>query len=108
MRVQLKASDAAGYIDPERYAKKLAHHQLSEMLCARCEALAHGAMVNAVEGQGMTGRDARGLVSQDELLASLKSLKDQAVLVLLLVDLTDLSGTSVSYTHLTLPTIHLV
>lgn len=93
VRVQLKASDAAGYIDPERYAKKLAHHQLSELLCARCEALAHGAMVNAVEGQGMTGRDARGLVSQDELLASLKSLKDQAVLVLLLVDLTDLSGT---------------
>lgn len=93
VRVQLDEPSAPGFVDRETYERRRKHHQLDQLLCARCCELSHGAMVNAVEGQGLADRRGRGLVSQDELVAELKQLRDKRVLVLLLLDLTDLSGT---------------
>lgn len=94
--LQLSQPSAPGYVSHEKYAPKLLHRQLDQLLCARCAGLAHGQLVNAVAGQGSdTGAAARakpGLVSPEQLRQHLTVLKDKHVLVVLLVDATDFSG----------------
>lgn len=43
-------TDAPGYVKREKYEPKARHKQLDQLCCARCGALANGAMVNAVIG----------------------------------------------------------
>jgi len=93
-RLQLVAPTAPGYVTPERYAPKAAHRQLDQLLCGRCGGLAHGVLVNAVAGQGLSRSAAPrpGLVTPEQLRAHLAPLRERAALVVLLVDAADFSG----------------
>jgi nitric-oxide synthase len=95
VRVQLVSPDAPGYVAPDKYAPKAAHRQLDQLLCGRCGSLAHGRLVNAVAGQGSAlavPPAAAGLITPEALRAHLTALKRRKVLVVLLVDALDFSG----------------
>jgi nitric-oxide synthase len=92
VRVQLLRPDAPGYVAPDKYAPKATHRQLDQLLCGRCAELAHGRLVNAVAGQGSAATRAANLVSPEQLRTHLTALKARKVLVVLLVDALDFSG----------------
>lgn len=94
-RLQVSAAGVAGFVERARYAEKRAHRQQGQVLCARCSGLAHGVLLNGVAGQGRaTGAAGRAswLATPDELRAHLTALRDRKVLVVLLVDALDFSG----------------
>jgi nitric-oxide synthase len=91
-RLQVTTELAPGYVSPERYAPKALHRQHDQLLCARCNGLANGKLVNAVQGQGSRFPDMVSLVTPDELRAHLGQLRDRHALVVLLVDAVDFSG----------------
>lgn len=83
------------FVDRSRYAQKAAHRQTGQLLCGRCCGLSHGVLANAVAGQGTdTGAAARrpGLATPEALRSHLTSLAARKVLVLLVVDALDASG----------------
>ena len=51
LQLQTQESDVAGYVDPETYASSKQHgvRHLNMLLCERCQQLAHGRMIPAVE-----------------------------------------------------------
>ena len=109
---------AAGYVEPERYELKAVHRQLKLLLCRRCRALTHGEILPAVaEGRlrpvvpaaaatsvedaaipfAGAGDDANnpagmGVTTPEQLRAELAPLRAQKVLAVLLVDVTDVTG----------------
>lgn len=92
VRLQLIDPAAPGFVAAAKHAEKAAHRQLGQLLCSRCGALANGQLVNAVAGQGSAPPSATRLVAPEALRAHLPALKTRKVLVVLLVDALDFSG----------------
>ena len=114
--LQTEAPAAAGYVEPDRYQLKAQHRQLKLLLCRRCRALSHGDILPAVvEGRLKTavpdptapavdesieagsataerGVYGIGVTTPEELRAELRPLRDQKILAVLLVDVTDVTG----------------
>ena len=116
--LQTSEPAGAGYVEPERYELKKAHRQLRLLLCRRCRALTHGEILPAVvEGRLRTATledealgssplseaddgasdETRGVgigvTTPEQLRAELAPLRDLKVLTVLLVDVTDVTGT---------------
>ena len=94
-RLQIITPNAAGFVDDETYKLKRKHKQHNtRTLCARCQGLAHGNLTSAVSGvAGAAALSAEDFVSTpEELRTALQAYADQKVLVVLLVDLADASG----------------
>jgi len=90
--LQTERADVSGYVDPDEYETKRVHKQLfGMMLCARCGDLSNGAMVNAVAGQG-GARMSQGLLTPSQLREQLTHIRDEKVLVVKVVDVTDFHG----------------
>lgn len=92
---------AAGYVEEERYVEKAARRQLRILLCNRCRAMAHGNILPAVvEGRLRSASNSNetsaylgvGVTTPDQLRTELKPIRDQKVLAVLLVDVTDITG----------------
>ena len=92
VRLQLIDPAAPGYVDAAKHAEKAERRQLGLLLCSRCGALANGKLVNAVAGQGSAAATAPRLVAPEALRAHLPALRQRKVLVVLLVDALDFSG----------------
>ena len=92
--LQMEAGGAPGFVEPERYELKAVHKQLRQTLCARCRAMTQGQILPAVvEGRlGIESGDGAGLVTPEELRGQLVHLRERKALVVLLVDLSDVSG----------------
>ena len=101
--------DALGYVDADALAVKAARRQRGMLACARCRALAHGALVpgvaepwskqetEAVQAGGLVGRDTsalapRRLATPTELRSQLLGLDDRAILAVMVVDMLDVPG----------------
>mmetsp|Transcript_46672 Transcript_46672/g.77203 ORF Transcript_46672/g.77203 Transcript_46672/m.77203 type:complete len:490 (+) Transcript_46672:161-1630(+) len=91
--LQFEAPDAAGYVEPDRYALKQRHRQLRQGLCCRCRALSQGQILPAVAEGRLRKAGGNGVTSPEELRAQLLPLRERKALVVLLVDLTDVAGT---------------
>jgi nitric-oxide synthase len=92
VRLQLIDPAAPGFVDAAKHAEKAERRQLGLLLCSRCGALANGKLVNAVAGQGSAAATAPRLVAPEALRAHLPALRQRKVLVVLLVDALDFSG----------------
>ena len=101
--------DALGYVDADALAVKAARRQRGMLTCARCRALAHGALVpgvaepwskqetESVQAGGREGRDGatsppRRLATPTELRSQLLGLANRSILVVMVVDLLDVPG----------------
>ena len=115
--IQTEDPSGAGYVEPERYEVKAAHKQLRLLLCRRCRALSQGEILPAVvEGRMLTAYDKPvddeaeatattsaptdesrgvgiGVTTPAQLRAELAPLREQKVLAVMLVDVTDVTGT---------------
>ena len=90
--LQTDFPDVSGYVPADEYETKRQHRQLNGMmLCSRCSDLSHGRMVNAVAGQGGAKLSA-GLITPSELREQLTRIRDEKVLVVKVVDVTDFHG----------------
>ena len=91
--LQMEAEGTPGFVEPERYELKALHKQLRQTLCARCRAMTQGQILPAVvEGRLGIEADGAGLVTPEELRNQLVHLRERKALVVLLVDLSDVSG----------------
>lgn len=95
--LQTAAPSVAGYVEPDRYEEKAVHRQLKLLLCTRCRSLAQGEILPAVaEGRMLRATepasDGVGVTTPEQLRAELASIRDLKCLVVLLVDLTDVTG----------------
>ena len=91
--VQVRAPSAPGYVDAELLAVKMKHRHRSQLLCGRCQGLSNGAMLPGVRDFAQRGYDDdASLMTPDELRSSLEGVKDIPALIVLLVDLLDVSG----------------
>ena len=98
--LQTEAIYAAGYVDPERYELKASHKQLKLLLCNRCRSLAQGEILPAVlEGRLRAASSvdsavgaAVGVTTPEALREELKMVRELKCLVVLLVDVTDVTG----------------
>ena len=122
VRLQLDDPNSSGYVEREKYAVKAQHRQFDQLLCTRCQSLSHGQMIPGVEdfAQTVKYRDAHGRVEEqdtfndasvldapglpdrkrlatpDQLRVELERMRDSRALIVLLIDLLDLSGTLLS------------
>eukprot|EP00908_Phaeocystis_cordata_P016681 Transcript_27974.p1 GENE.Transcript_27974~~Transcript_27974.p1 ORF type:complete len:505 (+),score=203.91 Transcript_27974:492-2006(+) len=90
--LQMETAGRPGYVEPERYELKASHRQLRQTLCARCRAMTQGEILPAVVEGRLAVADGAGLVTPDELRAQLLHLRERKALCVLLVDLSDVSG----------------
>ncbi len=94
--LQCDMPSAAGFVEPERYEIKRVHKQLRLLLCTRCRSLSQGQILPAVvegrlkaEGASTSGI---GVTTPEQLRAELAPLAERKVIVVLLVDVTDVHG----------------
>ena len=95
-RLQMLTPGAAGFVDSAVYETKRRHRQHNtHILCARCQGLSNNKLTSAVVGvAGVQNTDPKTFVSTPEQLReTLAELNQAKVLVVLLVDLADASGT---------------
>ena len=91
--LQMESEGAPGFVEPERYELKALHKQLRQTLCARCRAMTQGQILPAVvEGRLGVEAEGAGLVTPEELRDQLVHLRERKALVVLLVDVSDVSG----------------
>ena len=90
--LQMDTSTAPGFLVPARFELKAAHKQLRQTLCDRCRSMSAGEMLPAVVEGRLRTADGAGLVTPDELRAQLLHLRERKALVVLLVDVVDVSG----------------
>ena len=119
--LQMEEPGAAGYVEPDRYELKAAHKQLKLLLCCRCRSLSQGDILPAViEGRLRTAEIASepsdvsiigsdsgdspddvegsprargsGVTTPEELRAELALVRNTKCLAVLLVDVTDVTG----------------
>ena len=83
---------AAGYVELERYELKAKHKQLHQVLCCRCRSLSQGEILPAVVEGRLREAGAEGFATPEELRNELLHLRDRKVLTVLLVDVTDVTG----------------
>ena len=90
--LQMEAAGRPGYLEPERYELKALHRQLRQTLCARCRSMTQGEILPAVVEGRLAVAEGAGVVTPEELRAQLLHLTERKALVVLLVDLSDVSG----------------
>lgn len=90
--LQCDLEGAAGFLDPEKYELKARHRQLRKQLCTRCTQMSGGAILPAVVEGRLRGAGEAGVTTPEELRGELLHLRQRKVLVVLLVDLTDVAG----------------
>ena len=116
--LQTVAVGAAGYVESDRYELKEQHKQLRLLLCTRCRALSHGDILPAViEGRLKTAVQTPvappplplegveeeagaaesagmgiGVTTPEQLRAELAPLRGQKVLIVMLVEVPDVTG----------------
>ena len=59
LQLQTEFREAAGFVEPTKYAVKAQHKHLSTVLCERCQHLSNGQMIPAVED--FSSRNTSGL-----------------------------------------------
>lgn len=90
--LQMDTATAPGFLEPARFELKAAHKQLRQTLCDRCRSMSAGEMLPAVVEGRLRTADGAGLVTPDELRGQLLHLRERKALVVLLVDVVDVSG----------------
>lgn len=96
--LQTNEPSAAGYVEQDRYDLKNRYRQLRLLLCTRCRSLSNGEILPAVvEGRLRLAPseecpDGAGVTTPDQLRKELEPLRDERIIAVLLVDLTDITG----------------
>ena len=99
--LQVGEADQPGHVELEKYLQKRKHKQLRQVLCGRCTRLHQGKMIPGVQDFGAkleaqenraAGFTFKKLIAADALREELTPLRRKKVLVLLLVDILDASG----------------
>ena len=90
--VQTDEPAAAGYVEEERYELKRLHKQLRQLLCCRCRSLSQGEILPAVVEGRLRMDGSAGVTTPEALRDELLHLRERKVLIVLLVDMTDVTG----------------
>ncbi|KAF5835958.1 hypothetical protein DUNSADRAFT_6623, partial [Dunaliella salina] len=116
--LQCTDPNGAGHVAPEKYELKKMHRQLNQVLCDRCSGLSNGAMIPGVQDfwtrvqlqqqqqeqqqqqqPRMLHQDeaiellGKALVTPEQLRQQLMEVRSKKAVVVMIVDLTDASGT---------------
>ena len=93
-KLQTIDSKRPGYITQDKFNLKQKHKQLrNSVICERCKRLTNGEILPAVQEGRLQKNAGAGITTPQELREILMPIRERKVLIALLVDLTDVSGT---------------